>query len=155
MAGTGPKKGKGGRPPTAIEKKRRRGTDRADRDGKPGELRAVAPVNTSDILELTVEQALERSLTAGSYWISESDSTSVVAAREATEFYAELKANPQCKPSDRLAAFKVMTEAFRDLGFTPGERSRLGLAEVQAKSKLEELRERTAAHNKDQRSSTG
>lgn len=151
----GPKAGKGGRPPIPTERKRKRGTDRADRDGNPGTLQAVAPIDSADVLELTVEQALERSLAAGSHWISETDTTAVAMAREAAEFYAELKADPKTKPADRLAAFKVMQAAFTDLGFTPGERARLGLAEVTAVSKLEELRGRASVVDADGAERTG
>jgi len=35
------------------------------------------------------------------------------------------------------------------LGFTPSDRSRLGVAEVKAKSKLEELMERRASRGED------
>ena len=151
----GPKKGSGGRPPTATEKKRRRGTDRPDRDGKPGSLMAVAPVDTANVLDLTPEQALERALFAGAHWIAESDLPSVIAAREAVTYYGELKSDPKTKPSDRLAALKAMSSAFADLGFTPGERARLGLAEVTAVSKMEAMRAQAAAHDQGKQTGTG
>jgi hypothetical protein len=134
--------GKRGPAPKPAERKRATGNPGKRPLPAKSSLRAVAPVQSSDVLALTVEQALERSLTAGAAWIAESDTAQVVVAREAAEFYAELRSNPQSKPADVLAALKAMESAFGRLGFNPGERSALGLAEVKAASKMEALRAR-------------
>ena len=44
-----------------------------------------------------------------------------------------------------LETEKLIQSSLSLLGFTPSDRSRLGLAEVKAKSKLEELMDRRAA----------
>jgi len=138
----GPPKGKGGRPPIPNEAKKRRGTARADRLPKT-DLVAVPPID-SPALELTVEQALERSLAAGAAWLAESDTLAIAVLREALEHYAELKADPKAKPSDVLAALKAVSVEAGTLGFNPAERARLGLAEVKARSHLEDLRAKQA-----------
>jgi hypothetical protein len=104
-------------------------------------LKPVPAVDSSAV-ELTPLQALERALLAGQHWLAESDAPSIVLARDALELYAELRENPQAKPADVVAAGKWVQSLFGDLGFTPSERSRLGLAEVKAASVLEELRAR-------------
>ena len=142
----GPAKGHGGRPAIPNEVKKRRGTARADRLPK-GELVAVPPVDAS-VVEITLEQALERSLMAGAAWLAESDALSVVILREALELYAELKADPKSKPTDVLAALKAMSNEAGTLGFNPATRTAMGLAEVKARTKLEELRDRQASSAK-------
>lgn len=139
----GPRKGSGGRPPTPTEVKRRRGNPGKRALPEKSPLKAVAPVDGS-VSELTVEQAIERSLAAG-HWLAESDAVAVVLLREAMSFYVELRNNPQSKPADVLAAMKQIQAAASDCGFTPGERARLGLAEVTARSKLDEIAHRRKA----------
>ena len=140
----GPAKGHGGRPPTPTEVKRRRGNPGKRPLPEKSPLKAVAPVDGS-VAELTVEQALERSLAAGATWLAESDAVAVVLLREAMAFYVDLRNNPQSKPSDVLAAMKQVQACASDCGFTPGDRSRLGLAEVTARSKLDEIQRNRAA----------
>lgn len=130
-----------GRPPKPTEAKRRTGNPGKRALPDKATLKAVPPVDASAV-ELTVEQALERSVTAGQAWLAESDTVAVALLREALELYVDLRNNPQAKPADVLAALKVVMAAASDCGFNPGERSRLGLAEVTAQSKLEELRAR-------------
>ena len=136
----------GARGPTAKPAERKRAVGNPGKRPLPdkAQLRAVAPIDTSDVLDLTVEQALERSLAAGAAWIAESDSAEVAVAREAAQYYAELKADPKSRPQDVLKALQVMSASFGRLGFNPGERSAMGLAEVKARSKLEDLRAKQA-----------
>ena len=89
-------------------------------------------------------QALERSLVAGSHWLAESDAAAIVLAREALQLYGEVREDPKAKLSDIVAAGKWVQSCFGDLGFNPAERSRLGLAEVKAASKMEQLRAQRA-----------
>jgi len=140
--------GKRGPAPKPAERKRATGNPGKRALPERSQIRAVAPLDTLDVLELTVEQALERSLVAGAAWITESDLAQVAVAREAVEFYAELKADPKSKPSDVLTALKVMSAEFGRLGFNPAERTAMGLAEVKARSKMEELRDRRASSAK-------
>lgn len=139
----GPQKGKGGRPPTPTEVKRRRGNPGKRPLPEQSPLKAVAPVDGS-VAELTVEQAIERSIGAG-HWLGESDALAVVLLREAMEFYVDLRHNPQARPADVLAAMKQVGTFGADCGFNPSERSRLGLAEVTARSKLAEIQRNRAA----------
>jgi hypothetical protein len=137
----GPAKGHGGRPSTPTELKRKRGTDRPDRTPAKGTLAPVPAMDAAPI-ELTLEQAIERSCKAGAAWLSESDTLAVVVLRESIEVYLGVKADPKSKPTEVLAALQQVGRAGADCGFTPGERARLGLAEVTARSKMEELRAR-------------
>ena len=130
-----------GRKPKPTEQKRRTGNPGKRALPKAASLKPVPAVDSSAV-ELTPLQALERALLAGQHWLAESDAPSIVLARDALELYAELRENPQAKPADVVAAGKWVQSLFGDLGFTPSERSRLGLAEVKAASVLEELRAR-------------
>jgi hypothetical protein len=140
---SGPQKGRGGRPPTPTERKRKLGNPGKRPLPEQSPLKAVAPVDSS-VADLTVEQAVERSIRAG-HWLAESDALSVVMLREAMEFYVDLRHNPQARPADVLAAMKQVGSFGADCGFTPGERARLGLAEVTARSKLDEIAARRKA----------
>jgi hypothetical protein len=59
---------------------------------------------------------------------------------------AEWMADPTNRPVNMslLETEKLLQSGLGLLGFTPTDRSRLGVAEVKAKSKLEELMERRA-----------
>lgn len=138
----GPQKGSGGRPAIPNEVKKKRGTARADRLPK-AELVAVAPVS-GGLDEITVEQALERSLAAGKAWLAESDALGVVLLREALEHLAELKADPKTKPADFQKALTLVNTFAGQCGFTPATRTAMGLAEVKAASKMEALRAQRA-----------
>lgn len=133
-----------GRKPKPTEQKRRTGNPgkRALPDART--LKPVPAVDSSAV-ELTPLQALERALGAGSHWLAESDAPTIVLARDALEMYAELREDPKAKPSDVVAAGKWVQSLFGDLGFSPSERSRLGLAEVKAASVLEDLRARRSS----------
>ena len=132
-----------GRPPKPTEAKRKIGNPGKRALPDKAELVAVPPMEAS-VAEITVEQALERSLIAGSHWLAESDAMSVTLLRECLETYAELKADPKSKPSDVLAALKLAMSGAADCGFNPSERARLGLAEVKAASRMERLRAQVA-----------
>ena len=133
-----------GRPPTPIEKKRRTGNPGKRALPDAGNL-APVPAIEPMAHERSVEQALEDVLGAGVHWIASTDSMLVSLLREAVESYAELRDDPRSTAKEIREARKEVSDLLRDLGFTPGERSRLGLAEVKAASKLEELRARRAS----------
>lgn len=132
-----------GRKPKPSEQKRRTGNPGKRALTPTAELVAVAPVDAAAV-ELTPLAALERSLLAGRHWLAESDAAAIVLARQALELYAEVRADPKSKTADVVAAGKWVQSCFGDLGFNPAERSRLGLAEVKAASKMEQLRAQRA-----------
>ncbi len=133
-----------GRPPKPTEQKRRTGNPGKRSLPPKAELVAVPPVDAA-VVVLTVEQALERSLAAGEVWLAESDAISVVLLREALEHFSEVKADPKSKPKEVQDALKLVGSFAADLGFNPGERARLGLAEVQAQSVAESIIARRSA----------
>lgn len=133
-----------GRPPKPIEQKRRTGNPGKRALPDSTDLVAVPPVDAS-VSEITVEQALERSLAAGESWLAESDALGVVLLREALEHYADLKADARAKPKELQDALKLIGSFAADLGFNPTERSRLGLAEVKAQSVAESIISKRAA----------
>lgn len=135
----GPAKGSGGRPRKPIEVKRRTGNPGKRALPAKAELVAVAPVS-GGLDEITVEQALERSLAAGKAWLAESDALGVVLLREALEHLADLKADPKTKPADFQKALTLVNTFAGQCGFTPATRTAMGLAEVKAASKMEALR---------------
>jgi hypothetical protein len=98
----------------------------------------------ASVVEITPAQAFERSLISGKVWLADSEAATIVLARDALEFYADLRADPKSKPADIIAAGKWVQSLFSDLCFTPAERARLGLAEVKAATKFEELRAQQA-----------
>lgn len=132
-----------GRKPKPSEQKRRTGNPGKRALTPTAKLVAVAPVDAAAV-ELTPLAALERSLLAGRHWLAESDAAAIVLARQALELYAEVRADPKSKTADVIAAGKWVQSCFGDLGFNPAERSRLGLAEVKAASKMEQLRAQRA-----------
>jgi hypothetical protein len=136
-----------GRKPKATEQKRRTGNPGKRSLPAKAELVAVPPVDGS-VVEITPEQAFERSLIAGAHWLADSEAATVVLARDALELYGELRADPKAKTADVIAAGKWVQSLFGDLAFNPGERARLGLAEVKAVSKMEELSARRAQRAK-------
>lgn len=93
-------------------------------------------------MALTPLEALTRVLERGASWLAESDVVTVVLLREVLEFAAEVRTDPRAKPSDVVGAYKLALSIAGSLGFTPADRSKLGLAEVRAVSLLDELREK-------------
>ena len=89
---------------------------------------------------------MERVLAQGVHWLGQSDGPMLALAREALEDYARARGSGDIKLT--LAARDQVMRIFGVLGFDPAARSRLGLAEVKAQSKVEEIiarrRERSA-----------
>lgn len=99
---------------------------------------------------------------AASNWIAESDAAgTLVLLRDGWNERARLRAAADALPPDwvtgrytpavliRLAQVeKDLTTWLSQLGLTPSDRSRLGVAEVKARTKLEALRERRAARSR-------
>lgn len=137
MGARGPK-------PQPVERKRRVGNPGKRPLPEKGTLRAVPAIDASAV-ELTVEQALERSLEAGKAWFAESDALGLVILRESMDYYVELRNNPLADPKNVLAALKAMSAEAGKCGFNPTDRGALGLAEVTARSKLAEIQRNRSA----------
>lgn len=132
-----------GRPPTPIEVKRRRGTLRKDRSPVPvtGTL-ALAPA------DLSPGEITDALLAAGAgAWLSQVDNVLLLPLIERA--WAELRVlDARWVASDysndgiarRLKAVEEnLTKWLSLAGLPPTERARLGLTEVKARTKLEEL----------------
>jgi hypothetical protein len=141
-----------GRRPKPAEQKRKLGNPGKRSLPDRATLVAVAPVD-AEVGQLTPLQCLERGLAAGKVWLGESDAPTIGLALDALELYAEARSDPKAKLTDVVAAGKWVQSLFGDLGFTPAERARLGLAEVKAVTKVEELLAKQAA-NRDSRTGT-
>lgn len=152
-----------GRPPTPIERKRRLGNP--GHRPIPGTVVALSPVvmvpATPDATD--GDDLVSRLLaTAASAWIAEPDRlTTLVMVRDGWDERATLRADinkhghsellvsekgsrlVRRPESVRLGELeKQITVWLSQLGLNPTDRSRLGVAEVKAKTRLEELRDR-------------
>ena len=140
-----------GRPPKPIELKRTQGTLRADR--MPS---AVMPLET-DTQALLAPPSLfgegldfwESAWSAG--WLNPvSDKTLTRIVAEQLEEREQLRERvlAEGNPRDRAGLRELdrqLISGLGQLGFSPAERSRLGLTEVKKETKLEELLRRKAA----------
>lgn len=132
-----------GRPPVPTEEKRRRGTLRADRHPIP--TTTIEPLSAQAPAQSTAD-ALEAVLGAGAHWLAATDAIAVSLLRDAVEDYAKLRRRRKgVTPKDVRDAGERVARLLSQLGFDPTARARLGLAEVKAISKLEELRARRDA----------
>ena len=92
----------------------------------------------------------------GGLWISQKTDTQLLQmVCELLDRREILREEFLADPTERkvnmslLETEKLIQSSLSLLGFTPSDRSRLGLAEVKAKSKLEELMERRANRGED------
>lgn len=141
-----------GRPPKPAEEKRRLGNP-----GKrplPVALTAVPPMDLVG-WELPPALALEKVLEAGVPWLASTDHPKVAMLREALELHQVAKTAGSIR--DQLEAMKEVRALMSELGFDPAARSKLGLAEVTAQSKLEAMRARAQVSNQNhaRRETTG
>ena len=104
----------------------------------------VAPISAEPV-ELTVPQALERVLGAGVGWLATTDGPAVALLRDAVEDYARLRSIDGMPPKEVRDARTQVMALLSQLGFDPTARARLGLAEVTARSKLDEIAARRKA----------
>lgn len=133
------------KPATPIEVKRKRGTLRKDRT--PVVLTAVAPADVTVVEAMgPVGQAF---LDAGAAaWLSATDQVGLLRLIDnGWSEYESLRARwiasdySNAQVAKRLGDVEAnLTKWLSLAGLTPSDRSRLGLAEVKARSKLEELR---------------
>ena len=158
-----------GRPTTPTEVKRLRGTLRKDRGGAAQPLSvlpSVVSVSKAPPAE-TGAQLVQRILDAGaSAWIGTTDQAVALdliaqawdERRGLRDFVARNgysddsgRERPEMK---RLGIVEKQITAWLSLlGLTPTDRSRLGVAEVKARSKLEELAARRSARTAGRRAS--
>lgn len=134
------------RKPNEVHK--RTGTFRADRHGETSGALALAPTYDKGLYELPPHEALERVLAEGSIWLAYTDSVMLALLRETLGLRVDLLERAKLGDLAALRGLSLLDERVHkmlsDLGFTPTARSRLGVAEVKARSKLEELRERAS-----------
>ena len=135
-----------GRPPKPIEQLKRQGTYRADRHGGPN-LAPVPPI-PAEMHELDPSSAMDAVLEAGVHWIAQTDAPKVALLRDALEDYAALRA-AGASAKDVREARQDVSKLMSELGFDPTARARLGLAEVKAASKLEEMAARRDARRSE------
>lgn len=144
--------GKVGRPPTPVERKRR--------VGNPGKrkLPDLASVTTIAAavevpepprpLGSAGQELWERSWRSARHWVSpDTDLELLLMCCEQVDERVALRVRVlrDGRNEDRKALRDIDRQVVANLsllGFTPTDRSRLGLAEVKAQSKLEELRAR-------------
>ena len=140
MATRGPK-------PKPVEQHRRAGTFRPDRHSAAA-LAVVAPVEPVAPFEADPETALAAVLADGVHWLARTDLPALTLLRQLLEERTGLRVGALAGSTEDRKALrdldKQVMSLMGDLGFNPAARARLGLAEVKAKSKLEELREKQA-----------
>lgn len=135
-----------GRPTTPIEQKRLRGTLRADRTPEP--LHIIPAAVPSAVGEGPVAELLRA--TGAAAWIGATDLPLVHNAERVLADAMRLReALDDEFDKATFRAYLELLKEFRSclslLGLTPTDRSRLGVAEVKARSKLEELMDRRRA----------
>lgn len=134
--------GKGGRPPKPTEEKRRLGNPGKRAIAGGAELAVVAPLPVT-MADRSPRDAFEQVMQDGVTWLAATDAPSVALLREMLEERGDLKAALDAGLGDRRHLRdldKQIMSLLSQLGFDPAARSRLGLAEVKAASKLEALR---------------
>lgn len=139
-----------GRPSTPSEVKRLRGTLRADRIR--GNLAVIPAVDIAKIVDGPIVQTL---VDAGATpWIGATDAPTVRLAQRLWDDMESLRSalddEFDKKTHDAyMATVKELRSCLSMLGLSPSDRSRLGVAEVKARSKLEELMDRRRAGRRD------
>ena len=136
-----------GRRPLPIEIKRRRGTLRPGRLPPGAPLHVVAPLEVSNMGRdfslgtSSPAEAFDRVLREGVPWLAVTDFPAVALCREGFELLDRAKAAGSTR--DQVLVMRHLASLLSQLGFDPISRSRLGLAEVKARSKLDVLRARS------------
>ena len=139
-----------GRPPKPIEEHKRTGTYNATRHGPRNALAAVAPIEVAEVspLEREALAVFDEVLEQGVHWLARTDAPSLVMLRSLLEERDGLRVDAMAGSTEARTQLRALDKQIMPLlaalGFDPASRARLGLAEVKAKSKLEELRERQA-----------
>ena len=137
-----------GRPSKPLEQKRRTGrTPTTDSGGRKLPTRgalAVVPTTEPSLVELDAASVMTRILSDGVTWLANTDSVGLVMLREALEERTEVRERALGGSTEARKELRELDKQIISqlalLGFDPSARARLGLAEVAARSKLEELR---------------
>lgn len=135
-----------GRPPKPQEQKRRQGTYRPDRDRSVGALAVVPAVDPAPVF-LDPYEVISQVLSEGSPWLAATDAPKLAMLRETLEERSVVRQQVMetGSPDLRRALRELDKQAqslLSECGFDPTARSRLGLSEVKAQAKFEELRAR-------------
>lgn len=137
-----------GRPSKPLEQKRRTGrTPTTDSGGRKlpqqGTL-AIVATTEPELVDLDAYSVMDRILAEGVAWLGMTDTVALVMLREALEERTEVRARALAGSSEARKELRELDKQVISqlslLGFDPAARSRLGLAEVQTRSKLEELK---------------
>jgi len=131
-----------GRPPKPTEQKRALGNPGGRRLPSGASLVAL-PAIEREAVDLRADELLDRILAQGVVWLSDLDAISVSILRERLEERQSIRDAVLAGTGDRKALRDLerqITEQLSSLGFDPVARSRLGLAEVKAASKMEGIR---------------
>ena len=134
-----------GRPPKPVEQKRLLGNPGKRRLPASGTVTALAPVlleRTSDGPIIT--ELVESGVAA---WIAATDMPTVRLAQRLWDDMERMRSalDVEWTPKGHaayIATVKELGVCLSKLGMSPSDRSRLGVAEVKARSKLEELMDR-------------
>ena len=134
-----------GAKPKPIEQHRKAGTFRGDRHGTS--LAVVEPVSVAPH-EVTVAEAFAQVMADGVSWLARTDVPALSMLWSMMQEREPLRVDAMAGSTEARKHLrdldKQLLGLLGDLGFNPAARARLGLAEVKAQSKLEELRERQA-----------
>jgi phage terminase small subunit len=138
-------------PPKPTELKKRQGTYRKDRD-KSLQTNNIVPFNPVENvpevpahLQLAGQTFWNQVWTSGASWINPAtDKELVVRTCEMADLatIARNRAIATTDPADMRAAIQTNSEVIKALsllGFTPADRTRMGVQQVQAESTLEKL----------------
>lgn len=124
---------------------KRQGTFRPDRHGPRTALAAVEPAPMMPH-EAEPHDVFAQVMADGVAWLGRTDLPALAMLRSQLEERAPLRADALAGSTEARKQLrdldKQIISLLSTLGFNPAARSSLGLAEVKAKSKLEELRER-------------
>ena len=133
----------GGRPRKPAEEKRRLGNPGKRALPTQGNV-VLMPAVPTDAADMPPADAMSYVLEHGRSWLGQTDSVAVALLREALEERAEIRAAARAGSTEARKALREIDKQIigqlSALGFDPAARARLGLAEVKAASKLEELR---------------
>ena len=134
-----------GRPPKPVEQHRRTGTFNAAKHNR-GALAAVEPVDAKPH-ELQPADIFADIMDAGAPWFARTDGIRLAMLRESLEERSRLLLVAETSNDARKQLRELnreISEWLSQLGFDPAARTRLGLAEVKARSKFEELEAKRA-----------
>ena len=139
-----------GRPPKPVELKRRL--------GNPGKRALPLPAGHVDPLAadgwgLSPGEALGRVMDEGVPWLAETDAPTVSLLGEALELHERARTSGSLR--DLILVQRHVAALLSQLGFDPIARARLGLAEVRAESKLEDLRAKASGKKEKPRVEPG